>query len=95
MFIAAEEWNKAKRVAKELEPRYMLISKQTSLIQRNNIEFKFCIFLEIVCICRKNSMSMLLKNELFFFVDWRPMLMSGIKTVSKTKERQSRYSNSD
>lgn len=23
MFIAAEEWNKAKRVAKELEPRYM------------------------------------------------------------------------
>lgn len=65
MFIAAEEWNKAKRVAKELEPRYMLISKQTSLIQRNNIVLKFCLFLEIVCICSKNSMSMLLKNELF------------------------------
>ena len=25
MFIAAEEWNKAKRVAKELEPRYCQI----------------------------------------------------------------------
>lgn len=38
-------------------------------------------------------MNLLLKETLS--VDWKHMLMSGIRTVSKTKERQSRYTNSN
>lgn len=48
MFIAAEEWNKARKVAKELEPRYDAIhSVLNSILRQETLDINMASVLNV------------------------------------------------